>query len=252
LIAGPKQPLQFRWAEAISKTEWAVYRSAIKALRAAEIPFLLGGGFALATFTGRWRDTKDIDFYILPEHRKAVTRALASVGLRDYFPRVRYDRKWIYRSVKKDMIVDIIWSMANRRAQVDQEWFTYSSAVSIRGENLAVVPVEEFLWCKLYIVQRDHCDWTDIFNLLYAIGTQIDWNRLIARLGPDVPLLQAVLSVYSWLCPAQARKLPQALWRKVNLRPSECPEFVRDDRIRLLDTRAWFAALHPKAKKLDV
>src|SRR5437764_11493688 len=57
--------LQFRWADAISSSEWATYRAAIKAVRRAGIPFLLGGGFALATFTGRWRDTKDIDFYIL-------------------------------------------------------------------------------------------------------------------------------------------------------------------------------------------
>ena len=55
--------LQFKWASTISELEWAVYCRAMDALRSAGIRFLLGGGFALAAFIGRWRDTKDIDFY---------------------------------------------------------------------------------------------------------------------------------------------------------------------------------------------
>src|SRR3954471_24366717 len=66
----------FRWAEAISKSEWEIYHSAIETMREAGISFLLGGGFALATFTGRWRDTKDIDFYIRPQDREKAIAAL--------------------------------------------------------------------------------------------------------------------------------------------------------------------------------
>src|SRR5256885_2248369 len=112
-----RQRPQFRWAEAISKDEWQIYHAAIQALRKAGIPFLLGGGFALATFTGRWRDTKDIDFYIRPQDRPKAVAALAKAGFEDYFHRLPYDRKWIYRSVRSDIIVDIIWAMANQRAR---------------------------------------------------------------------------------------------------------------------------------------
>jgi len=68
--------LQFRWAGAISRDEWGVYRQAIEAVREAGVRFLLGGGFALAGFTGRWRDTKDIDFYIAPQDRDRAVAAL--------------------------------------------------------------------------------------------------------------------------------------------------------------------------------
>ena len=84
--------------------------------------------------------------------------------------------------------MDIIWAMANQRAQVDNLWFKRACSISIRGENLKVLPLEELVWCKLYIVQRDHCDWTDVFNLIYAIGPQLDWKHLIERAGEDVPL----------------------------------------------------------------
>lgn len=241
----------FRWASGISNREWSIYRQAIEAVRNSGVPFLLGGGFALATFVGRWRDTKDIDFYILPRHRQTVISALTKAGFSDYYSQLRYDRGWIYRSVKSKVIVDIIWSMANRRARVDELWFERSSAIEIRGEPLRVLPLEEFLWCKLYILQRDHCDWTDIFNLLYAAGPRIDWQHLIDRLEEDRALLRGMLSVYSWLCPKRAAQLPSNLWAQMQLPPPERARPKRN-RIRLLDSRAWFAANTRKNQKLEV
>src|SRR5436853_7618650 len=102
-------PAKLRWAESISDSDWQIYSHAIQTLRSAGIRFLLGGGFALATFIGRWRNTKDIDFYIMPGDREAAISALTEAGFADYFPRLAYDRKWIYRSVRAEVIVDIIW-----------------------------------------------------------------------------------------------------------------------------------------------
>src|SRR4051812_44661110 len=87
---------QFKWANGISRREWTVYQQAIVAMRNSGVPFMLGGGFALATFTGSWRDTKDIDFYIRPQDRRNVVRALSRAGFSDYYRRQAYDRKWIY------------------------------------------------------------------------------------------------------------------------------------------------------------
>src|SRR5438105_1509914 len=236
----PAPRLQFRWADAISKSEWTIYSAAIDAVRDAGIPFLLGGGFALATFIGRWRDTKDIDFYIMPEARQKAIAALSRAGFVDYFDRLPYDRKWIYRSVRSGVIIDIIWSMANRRARVDELWFRRAGSVSIRGEKLAVVPPEEFIWCKLYILQRDHCDWTDIFNVLHSSGPDLDWKHLLRRLEGDLPLLRGALSVYGWLCPRRALQLPQSLWKQLRLTPPALPaDRPARSRIRLLDSRAW-------------
>jgi len=213
---------------------------------------LLGGGFALAAFTGRWRDTKDIDFYISPGDRDRAVAALSRAGFVDYYDRRPYDRKWIYRSVKAGVIVDIIWSMANQRTQVDDAWFERAGYVTIRGEKLDVVPMEEFVWCKLYIIQRDHCDWTDILNLIYARGQYMEWNHLTARLEDDSALLKAILTVYAWLCPKQAVKLPRWLWGRLSLPEPAAMREPSHDRIRLLDSRSWFAALQPKGKKLEV
>lgn len=213
---------------------------------------MLGGGFAGATFTGRWRDTKDIDFYIHPRDRQATIAALTAAGFEDYFARLPYDRKWIYRSVKSNVIVDIIWAMANQRAQVDQLWFERAGKVQIRGETLCVIPMEEFMWCKLYIMQRDHCDWPDLFNLVYKHGPRLDWGYLIKRLDRDTPLLKALLTMFVWLCPAAGRRLPASLWRHLKI-CSQIPPLRRgEDRVHLLDSRAWFSETHPAGHKLEV
>jgi hypothetical protein len=249
----PSQPLKFQWAEAISPFEWELYGRAIRELRKSGIPFVLGGGFALATFTGRWRDTKDIDFYIHPQDREAAIAALTRAGFEDYYSRRAYDRNWIYRSTRSGVIVDIIWAMANQRAQVDDLWIERAGSIRIRQEELKVLPMEEFMWCKLYIMQRDHCDWTDVFNLLYAVGPRLDWMHLIKRVGEDLPLLKAILTVFAWLCPEAARKLPSSLWRRLGLRPAAgVSKKQKRDHIRLFDTRHWFAALQPYTQKLEV
>jgi hypothetical protein len=46
-----------------------------------------------------------------------------------------YDRGWIHRLFRDDVIVDVIWSMANCRAAVDEDWFRYARPLVIRGRG---------------------------------------------------------------------------------------------------------------------
>ncbi len=251
----PKQPLPkpVQWSDIIPAGQWASYRCAIQAAHKAGIQFLLGGGFGLAVYTGRWRNTKDIDFYIFPRDREGMIAALSNAGFVDYFDQRPYDPGWIYRSTRDNIIVDIIWSMANRRAEVDELWFKRAQTVAIRDATVQIMPAEELLWCKLYILQRDHCDWTDIFNLLHAVGAELDWSHLLKRVGADVPLLQAALTIFNWLCPKRVAALPPWLRKQLDLpMPKKETHECEPDRIKLLDSRNWFAAFQPKDKYLEV
>lgn len=237
----------------ISDEEWNCYRDAALALREADVPFLLGGGFALAGYTGRSRNAKDMDFYIFEKDRPAAVRALTQVGFEDYFAKKAYDRNWIYRSTRSGVILDVIWAMANQRTQVDQIWFDRATPMTLRDLTFNVVPLEEFIWCKLYIVQRDHCGWIDVFNLLYDVGSRVDWDHLFKRVGEDWPLLKGLLSVYDWLCPSKARKLPEGLRRRLRLEPPVRRTASREKgRARLMDSRGWFAPMLPPNQPLEV
>src|SRR3979490_1262950 len=60
---------EIAWADVIPPEQWAIYKDAVRAARRARVRFLLGGGFGLAAYTGRWRNTKDMDIYVLPAER---------------------------------------------------------------------------------------------------------------------------------------------------------------------------------------
>jgi hypothetical protein len=250
----PRQTeLKLDWASEVSDDEWRMYQQAMRAVRGAGVEFMLGGGFAQASFTGRWRNTKDIDFYVLPQHRERAVQALTQAGFVDYYPTLAYDRRWIYRSTKADVLVDIIWAMANQRAQVDELWFDRADSLRVRDEQLLVMPIEEFMWCKLYIVQRDRCDWIDILNLLFSNGPFIDWDHLIWRLEGDLPLLVSVLHLYGWLHPERASLLPQALRDRLMLPLPRAEDAARwQERARFLDSRIWFTAFKPRGERLEI
>jgi hypothetical protein len=222
--------------------QWEIYREAIREARRRGIRFALGGAFALGIYTGRWRNTKDLDLYVLPENRHAMIAALDAAGLEDYYDVLPYDRSWIYRGHRGEIIVDAIWAMANQRAQVDMSWFERARQSALRGEALDVIPPEELLWQKLYIIQRERCDWPDVLNVIYAMGACLDWSWLLDRLGADRPVLAAALSLFGWLCPGRARGLPAWLWERLGTAlPEACAGPTIDTaRVALLDTRPWF------------
>lgn len=233
------------WTDDIPDEQWAIYAHVIHEAQAQGLRFALGGAFASATYTGHWRNTKDLDFYVLPEDREAMIRVVTHCGLNDYFDELEYDRGWIYRAHQGEIIVDVIWAMANRRSQVDEQWLSRGPEISVRGEKLRIVPVEEMIWGKIYIVHRDRCDWPDLLNMIYAAGPTLDWQHLLDRLGEDAVLLTGVLSVFTWLCPGRSQKLPAWLWERLPTpRPNQGAD-IDQARVNFVDSRPWFMALLP-------
>jgi hypothetical protein len=229
--------------EMIPTEQWVVYRDVIHGARAKGIPFALAGAFAVGTYTGTWRNTKDLDLSIVPRDRDAMVEVMNAAGLADYYDQQPYDRGWIYRGYRDGTIVDIIWAMANRRAFFDEQWLTRAPEFEFMGERVNTMPAEELIWDKLYIVQRQRCDWPDILNLLHATASGLDWAHLLRRLGEDRWLFAGLLSVYRWMCPgAAAANIPAHVWRSVNLPApavNGCPR-VDVARVNFFDTRPWF------------
>jgi hypothetical protein len=230
------------WEDRIEPDEWRVYRRVIEEARSSGVRFAFGGAFATAVYTGELRSTKDFDFYLMPRDREAMISAIIRAGLTDHYERLPYDRKWIYRASTGDVIVDVIWAMANLRAWVDERWLTAGPEVMIHGEPLRAIPIEELIWSKLYVLQRDRSDWGDVLNLIDARADDIDWDHLLDRLAEDAPLLGGALSIFGWLSPSRARDIPEPVWRGLGLtlpEPSSDLELTRR-RANLLDSRPWF------------
>jgi hypothetical protein len=242
------------WTATISDEHWRVYREAIGAVQKAGAQFVLGGAFALAGYTGRCRDTKDLDFFVLPSEKDKVVDALTKCGFDDYHPTVAYDRGWIYRATRDDVIVDTIWRTPNRRSEMDEQWITRSRKINFRGEKVGIAPAEELLVVKLYVLQRDRCDWPDLINLLYATAGELDWDHVLTRLGADRPLLAGLLHVFNWVAPTKAAAIPDSVRDLFHLpKPtSEALERPEERNVELLDSRPWFAAFQPREKLMQL
>ncbi|MFL5534093.1 MAG: nucleotidyltransferase family protein [Gemmatimonadales bacterium] len=233
-------PIRPSWHR-IPADEWAVYRNVLRRASERGIRFAFGGAFATAEYTGELRNTKDFDIYIRPVDRAAMIQVMGEAGLTDHFDRLAYDHSWIYRASQGDIIVDAIWAMANHRAEVDEDWLSRGPEVSILGEPLRAIPIEELIWSKLYVLQHERCDWTDIFNLLDARLETIYWDRLLSRLSEDAPLLVGAVSVFSWLAPDRASAIPPGVRDRLGLHelPTGSSDVSRA-RANLLDSRPWF------------
>lgn len=225
--------------------QWPVYFEVIRQARARGIQHAVGGGLAVEAYTIHRQSTKDIDLYIVPGDRDAMIDVVTHCGLADLYPKQPYDRKWIYRSFVDDIIVDIIWSMPNQRAQVDPSWLCRGHEIEVHGERLRLLPPEELIWAKLYVLQRDRCDWPDILNLIDATARELDWDHLLTRVGDDAPLLDAVLTIFKWLCPQRAAHIPARTWKRI--RASTNGKGQANSRANLLDTRPWFIPALPQA-----
>jgi hypothetical protein len=242
-----------RWAELIPDEQWDVLVAGVKAAREAGAPVLLGGALALATYTGRWRNTKDIDLIVKPGHEDDIIARLKAAGFTDYFDQEPYDRSWIFRSCRDGVILDIIWALPNHRVPIDDAWFDHARPVALHGAEYQVVPIEELVRVKLYVMQRERCDWVDVLNALAGSVDQIEWDHLVARMGRDLPLLQAVLTTFAWLSPDRAIAIPAEVRERFALPTVESDDLaaLEERRVKLFDSRPWWAAHQPEDKPLE-
>ncbi len=247
----PPKSIEAPWDALIPEDQWAIFSRGSDALRAAAVSNLLGGAMALATYTRHWRNTKDVDVIIRAPDREIAIAAMQGAGFEDYYGREPYDRSWIYRGFSDDVLFDIIWELPNHRVPIDDPWFERAPSIQLHGRTFAAVPPEELIRVKLYVMQRERCDWVDVLNVLGGAADILDWSWLVRRMGRDLPLLHAVLAVFNWMCPHRAGAIPIWLREQLALPTIECDHEVEARRVRLFDSRPWFAVHQPLDQTLD-
>jgi hypothetical protein len=73
------------WEALIAPEHWQIYKCVLDRAIREQVPFALGGGLSVGVYTGNGRYTKDLDLYILPEHRDKVVDLTVGCGLKDYY-----------------------------------------------------------------------------------------------------------------------------------------------------------------------
>ncbi len=183
------------------------YRKAIEVLQEEDVPFLLGGAFALNSFTGITRDTKDLDIFIRPGDVESALAVLRHFGLQTELT----DPVWLAKAFSPERkFIDLIFRSGNGIGEVDDEWFKYSSTTSFYGVPVNVCPPEETIWSKAFVMERHRFDGADIAHYLLACAPRLDWRRLIRRFGENWRVLFTHLTLFGFIYPEFRNTVP--LW----------------------------------------
>jgi hypothetical protein len=127
------------------------YRAVLRALRDADLPFLIGGTYALARYTGIDRSTKDLDLMIRRTDWPAVARALRANGI---YARLPFPH-WLGKALQGGAQVDILFNSGNGLCVVDDGWFARATPTRVLGFNVLLSPPEELLWSKAFVMERE-------------------------------------------------------------------------------------------------
>jgi hypothetical protein len=192
-----------------SQPAHSVYRRALDALNRAGFPFLIGGAFALNFYTGVHRDTKDIDVFILPHDYERGLQILSDAG----FLVSRSFPHWLGKASYGEYQIDIIFSSGNAIGKVDSLWFKHAEQGEVLGTRVQFCPVEEMIWSKAYIMERERHDGADIMHLLLFRNEMLDWQRLVERFGSHWRLLLSYLVLFGFVYPSERSKVPNVIMK---------------------------------------
>jgi hypothetical protein len=181
------------------------YRDALRRLDEAGIPFLVGGAYAFARYTGIERHTKDFDIFIRREDFDRIREAEAVAGYKTEltFPH------WLGKTFHGDDFVDLIFSAGNGVAAVDDRWFEHAVDAVVIGMDVKLIPAEEMIWSKGLIMERERFDGADVAHVIKAVGPQLDWRRLIDRYAQNWRALFAHLVLFGFIYPSHRSNVPK-------------------------------------------
>lgn len=183
------------------------YLRSLALLDQADVPFLVGGGYAMAYYTGITRHTKDLDIFCRPGDRDRILRVLEKQG------GYRTDLTWphfLAKVLHGDAFIDVIYRSGNGLCEVDDAWFNFGARADIWGYPVHLCPPEETLWTKAYVQERDRYDGADVAHLILRLSDQLDWRRLLRRFQSHrgERVLLAHLLLFGFIYPAERERVP--------------------------------------------
>jgi hypothetical protein len=203
------------------------YRRTLHVLSDAGVPFLVGGSHAFLEYTGIVRNTKDFDLFLQRDDLERAMDALQGAG---YRTEITF-RHWLGKAWRHEDFVDLVFNSGNGICPVDGGWFDHAVETQVLGMPVKIVPCEELLWQKAFIMERERFDGADIVHILRTRGAMLDWQRLLARFGPNWPLLYTYLLFFHFVYPGESQSIPPHVMEDMARRAAELRAAPVDDRV---------------------
>jgi hypothetical protein len=172
-------------------------KRAAAALRAADVPFLLGGGLACWARGGP-RTEHDADFFVRPEHAEHALQALARAGMSVERP----PEQWLFKAYDGDVLIDLIFEPSGE--VVDDAMFERSEELDVHAVRMQVASLEDVLSTKLLSLREQNLDFAPTLEAARSLREQVDWPSVRARTAAS-PHAQAFFTLLEELGVLEAR-----------------------------------------------
>ncbi len=191
----------------IPEAEREAYKLALRTLNQAGLSYVVAGLYAIYHYTGIYRQTKDLDLFVEPKGVVDAARALKGAGFH-----VKLEQShWIAKALLNDHQVDLIFGMGNGLSFIDEEWYRFSRPGILAAEQVRVAPPEELLWHRLFVSERHRSDMSDAVHLIMCRGSELDWGRVLQRVGNEWRLLLAQIQLFDFAYPGHRHKVPRPI-----------------------------------------
>jgi hypothetical protein len=158
-------------------------KRAVAALRAARIPFLLGG--SLASWARGGPPTRhDLDLIVKPEDAERALETLREAGMRPERP----PEDWLFKAWDGDTLIDLIY--CPKGLPVDDELIARGEELSVLGMDIRVMALEDVMATKLLALTEHSLRYESLLQIARALREQIDWPSVRAR-TQDSPFARA-------------------------------------------------------------
>ena len=125
----------------LKKEKEAFYSDVIKLLNESNIPYLLGGTYAVMEYTGIQRETKDIDFFCKSSDYPRILNFMKDKG---YDTSVK-DERFVAKIQKGKLFADLIMGSFNSSAFVDDTWFDHAPSKKFLNNKVRMVSPEDLI-----------------------------------------------------------------------------------------------------------
>jgi hypothetical protein len=198
-------PCAVNTQETLDDRAQAFYRQALRTMNDAEVPFFLGGAYALAFYIGVVRHTKDIDLFLRRRDLEATRSAFEAQG---WHCELTYPH-WLAKVFADGLFVDLIFNLGNGTAPVDDSWLAHAVLGRVLDEPVRILGPEDMIWSKLFTMDRGRYDGADIAHLIRACGQRLDWRLLLDRVGRHWRVLLSHLTMFGYVYPSDRDRVPK-------------------------------------------
>lgn len=163
------------------RNDYAIYKETIDAMERAGVPYVVGGGIAVAAY-GRKRATKDIDLYVKSDDAVRALDALSQAG---FETNPMCDVKWLAKGYKDGIPVDFILENIGGVVATD-ETMEHGRHMDVFGCRMCIMSPEDLIFRKVLAMRCKRDDWYDCIAVLSNTYKSFDWEYFL-RLVNDFP-----------------------------------------------------------------